>query len=113
LTYGFVSSYILAAELHGQLDDLSSSLTQLIDSVNAVSPEPSADAKLGTGEDTITQIAQVLSSHLESLQWIDSASRELESKVNEVEKEVRSAGIGQNAIAAAIPRPRSGFGVNR
>ena len=40
------------------------------------------------------QIAQILSSHLESLQWIDGAVRELDSKVSDVEQRVRSSTDG-------------------
>jgi len=37
---------------------------------------------------------KILSSRLESLQWIDGSVRELESNVTEVEKRVRKAGLG-------------------
>ena len=106
-------SYILAAELHNQLDDLSSSLGQLIDATNAVTLGPT-DGKAAAAEDTMSQIAQVLSSHLENLQWIDTASRELEGKVSTVEKEVRSAGVGYSAASPpAGQRARNGYGANR
>lgn len=76
---------MLATDLHTHLDDLSGSLTQMIDSVNALSiPSKSEDST----DDPMTQITQILSSHLESLQWIDSAVREVESKAYEVEKRV-------------------------
>ncbi|KAI0321856.1 Nsp1-like C-terminal region-domain-containing protein [Amylostereum chailletii] len=102
-------NYILATELHNQLDDLSSSLTQLIDSVNSVSL--TTDDKGAAGEDAMAQIAQVLSSHLESLQWIDGASRELEGKVSEVEKRVRDAGVGYNGTAPGNGGRSKGFGL--
>lgn len=87
---------MLATELHTHLDDLSGSLTEMIDSVNALSlPAPgSGDGKSQQGEDAMAQISQILSSHLESLQWIDGAVREVESKVVEVEKGVKEAGLG-------------------
>jgi len=50
----------------------------------------------GLGEDPMSQIAQILSSHLDSLQWIDWLVRELESDVTEVEKRVREAGLSVN-----------------
>ncbi|KAI0033778.1 Nsp1-like C-terminal region-domain-containing protein [Vararia minispora EC-137] len=105
-------NYILAAELHTQLDDLSSSLTQLIDSVNAVSLGSSTNDKANASEDVLTQIAGVLSSHLESLQWIDSTSRDLEGKILEVERELHVRG-GHSAVSPTGPRPRSGFGTSR
>ena len=58
----------------------------------------------------MAQIAQVLSSHLKSLQWIDSASHELEGKVTEVEKRVRDAGVGYNGTSNGNGRAK-GFGL--
>lgn len=84
---------MLATDLHTNLDDLSGSLTQMIDSVNTLSL-PSNDTN--SGEDPMAQIAQILSSHLESLQWIDGAVREVDSKVTEVEKRVKDSGHGSS-----------------
>ena len=83
---------MLATELHGHLDDLSSSLMQMIDSVNALSLPPSGARGQGQdgGEDPMGQIAQILSSHLESLQWIDGAVRELDTKIADIEQGVRA-----------------------
>jgi nuclear pore complex protein Nup62 len=39
----------------------------------------------GAGNDPISQIEAILNAHLASLQWIDGAVKELESKVREVE----------------------------
>ena len=99
------SSYMLAADLYTHLDDLSGSLTQMIDAVNALSTGPGVqqDGANGTpgganglNGDPMSQIAQILSSHLESLQWIDGTVRELESNVSEVEKRVKEAGLSVN-----------------
>lgn len=89
---------MLATELHGHLDDLSGSLTQMIEAVNELSNTP--DSAASPNEDPMAQIAQVLSNHLESLQWIDGAVREVESKVNEVERRVKSAG-GEDALTGS------------
>lgn len=99
---------MLATDLHTNLDDLSSSLTQMIESVNALSLPSAPSESTGTnGEDAMAQIAQILSSHLESLQWIDGAVREVESKVTDVEKRVNDSGL-------STPTQKSrGFGVNR
>lgn len=118
---------MLATELHTHLDDLSSSLTQLIESVNAVSlssiPSPSSSSDAATtSEDSMAIIAQVLSSHLESLQWIDGASKELEAKVGEVERRVRDAGVPINAgpgqgvgigLGSSGAGKSRGYGLNR
>ena len=66
----------------------------MIDSVNELTPSKDdqiGDGELGKPKDDapLDQIAQILSSHLESLQWIDGAVREVETKVVEVERRVR------------------------
>jgi nuclear pore complex protein Nup62 len=96
---------MLATDLYTHLDDLSGSLTQMIEAVNALSTAPgsqpdgtnnSTGGPNGLSEDPMSQIAQILSSHLESLQWIDGSVRELEGNVSEVEKRVREAGLSVN-----------------
>ncbi|KAJ7283776.1 Nsp1-like C-terminal region-domain-containing protein [Mycena rebaudengoi] len=87
-------NYMLATDLHTQLDDLSGSLTQMIDSVNALSLPSGPEV---SGDDPMAQIAQILGSHLESLQWIDGAVREVEGKVTEVEKRVKDSGYNASA----------------
>ena len=110
----FPNSYMLATELHNHLDDLSSSLTQLIDSVNSMSIQ--GDSKVVSADDPMAQISRVLSNHLESLQWIDGASRELEEKVVEVEKRIKDVGSVSQATPAlggASGNRSRGFGLNR
>ncbi|KAF8505976.1 Nsp1-like C-terminal region-domain-containing protein [Russula emetica] len=103
-------NYMLATELHNHLDDLSSSLTQLIDSVNSMSMGQN-DTKRVSADDPMAQIAHVLSNHLESLQWIDGASRDLEEKVVEVEKRIKDVGTSSPALGGGS-RSR-GFGLVR
>lgn len=68
----------------------------MIEAVNELSS--SSDGASASSEDPMAQIAQVLSNHLESLQWIDGAVREVESKVTEVERRVKGAG-GDDALS--------------
>ncbi|KAI5119909.1 hypothetical protein M0805_003713 [Coniferiporia weirii] len=95
--------YTLAADLNANLDDLSRSLMQMIDSVNALSTSPEdvltheGDSGKAKGDAPLEQIAQILSSHLESLQWIDGAVREVDSKVTDVEQRVREASSGSRS----------------
>lgn len=104
---------MLATELHNNLDDLSSSLTQLIDSVNSMSIAQ-GDSNAVSADDPMAQIAQVLSNHLESLQWIDGASRELEEKVVEVEKRIKDVGgVSQSTPSLGGGSRSRGFGLNR
>ena len=101
---------MLATELHSHLDDLSGSLTQMIDSVNSLSQTPSSNESSHGSEDPMVQISQILGSHLESLQWIDGAVREVEGKVNEVEKRVRDVGVNGHALSSSAAHKQRGFG---
>ncbi|KAG1899271.1 Nsp1-like C-terminal region-domain-containing protein [Suillus fuscotomentosus] len=105
-------NYMLATELHAHLDDLSGSLTQMIDSVNALSLIPNGSQGTVGNDDPMMQISQILSSHLDSLQWIDGSVREVEGKVNEVERRVREAG-GVNMVTGSSATKTRGFGLNR
>ncbi|KAF8165202.1 Nsp1-like C-terminal region-domain-containing protein [Crassisporium funariophilum] len=99
-------NYMLATDLHTHLDDLSGSLGQMIESVNSLSVASKASE---SSDDPMSQIAQILSSHLESLQWIDSAVREVEGKTIEVENRVRESG---HNLSGSGTKSR-GFGLNR
>ncbi|THV08694.1 hypothetical protein K435DRAFT_847537 [Dendrothele bispora CBS 962.96] len=98
-------NYMLATDLHTHLDDLSSSLTQMIGAVNGLSVPPGETSQ----DDPMAQISQILSSHLESLQWIDGAVREVEGKVTEVEKRVRESGHG-SSLNGSVAKSRN-FGL--
>ncbi|KAF8502489.1 Nsp1-like C-terminal region-domain-containing protein [Gautieria morchelliformis] len=90
-------SYALPANLYTQLDDLSRSLTQMVESVNCLnlSPGPShssGTADEGSQEDAISTIAGILNAHLSSLQWINGSLKEMEGKVNDVERNIKDTG---------------------
>ena len=71
----------------------------MIDAVNDIS-DPSQDPTDNTSkaDAPLEQIAQILSSHLESLQWIDSAVREVDGKVTDVERRIRDvSSTGSNS----------------
>lgn len=87
-------NYAVAASLADQLDGLARGLSTMIDSVNDLTSGPSAQAK----DDPVAQISAILNAHLESLQWIDSAVREAEDRVKEIEG-TRGAGAADNAGA--------------
>lgn len=76
----------------------------MIESVNELSL--ASDEK--ASDDPMGQIAQILSSHLESLQWIDGAVREVETKVGDVEKRIRASEGGNASGGGTKSR---GFGV--
>ena len=98
------TSYTLAADLNANLDDLSRSLLQMIDSVNSLSADErdGSDAKSKNAA-PLEQIAQILASHLEGLQWIDGAVREVDAKVNEVERAMREASAGSSRNGSTAP----------
>jgi nuclear pore complex protein Nup62 len=103
-----VSSFMLATDLYTHLDDLSSSLSQMIETVNELSlPSADGSAQSSSGDDPMNQIAQILSAHLESLQWIDGALREVESKVTDVEKRVKESGIAHSGLIGLGSKSRN------
>jgi len=90
-------SYTLAASLNTQLDELSQSLSSMIDSVNELtapsttSGDASSQPGLGGSsavQDPMAQIEAILNAHLSSLQWIDSTVRDVETKVRDAETRI-------------------------
>ncbi len=80
------------------MDDLSHSLSSMIETVNALSVPVDASANVASsspfagagGVDPIAQIEAILNAHLGSLQWIDNSVQELEAKMKEVEAQQES-----------------------
>lgn len=80
----------MATTLQARLDDLSDMLTQVIDAVNVLSTSNKLNGE--SNEDPVSQICQILNSHLESLQWINDAVNEVEGKVVDIGKRVKDSG---------------------
>jgi len=78
----------------------------MIDTVNAlsVSNKPNGESN----DDPVSQISQILSSHLESLQWIDGAVREVEAKVVDIGKRIKDHGYSPPGNTRS-----RGFGLSR
>lgn len=74
----------------------------MIESVNALA--------LGdeNSDDPMSQISQILSSHLESLQWIEGTQRDVETKVNDLEKRLRATDAGAAASLGGTSKARYG-----
>lgn len=103
-------AYTLATSLSSSLDTTSTSLTSLIQTLNALSPSFSSssngkdDDSASNNEDALVQIAAILNAHLGSLKWIESTTdglkknvRDLEGRVGEVAGKVgRGGGAGGN-----------------
>ncbi|KAI8890563.1 hypothetical protein K501DRAFT_168791 [Backusella circina FSU 941] len=77
------NAYSLAENLNSQLDDVNRNLNIMVDEINKMSNAKQISA---TDEDDVGQIVQILNAHLSSLQWIDSNSTALQSKIQEVTK---------------------------
>ena len=99
-------SYTLAANLNLQLDELSKSLSQMIESVNALtlphsphatSSDPSTGGKKAD-DDPLQQIGAVLNAHLKSLQWIDETIRDVEGKVKEAERRMDGSAMSASML---------------
>jgi nuclear pore complex protein Nup62 len=92
------------------MEDLSETLTTMIETVNGLSnaSNDSKDGQTGQNDDPMAQIVQILSSHLESLQWIDGAVKDMEGKVGDVEKRLKDAGGATTGSGI-----RRGYGLNR
>jgi nuclear pore complex protein Nup62 len=99
-------AYQLAETLNNQLDDLSTSLTSLINEVNSLSSSAGISSHSGDNrseaQDPVSAIAAILNAHLSSLSWIEKTSDTLNEQVNELEGRVKQAsggrwqGISQN-----------------
>lgn len=83
-------AYRLADSLNTQLDDMSRSLSSLIQDVNGLSH--SAGITMGAGEegdsDPLVQIAAILNAHLTGLTWIENSSESLRKQVDDLEGRV-------------------------
>lgn len=84
-------AYNLATSLSSSLDTTSTSLTSLIQTLNALSPSLSSTGKdddSASNEDALVQIAAILNAHLGSLKWIESTTDGLKKNVRDLEGRV-------------------------
>lgn len=114
-------AYALATQLSNSLDTTSSSLSSLIQTLNALSPalvpssadpasKDSSAAAGGGGEDPLAQIAAILNAHLGSLKWIEDSTdalrrsvRDLEGRVGDVQGRIGArAGAGAQGTPARL-----------
>lgn len=82
-------SFSLASDLSVHLDDLSQSLLRMIESINSPTDPIFSSPIHKSTFDPLQQISGILSNHLESLEWVDGAVREIECKVIEAEKRIK------------------------
>ncbi|CAD6573700.1 MAG: FG-nucleoporin nsp1 [Cyphobasidiales sp. Tagirdzhanova-0007] len=88
-------TYQLAESLNNQLDDLSRSLTSLINEVNSLSSSsglvPSDFSSSAGQQDPVSAIAAILNAHLSSLSWIEKTGDMLAGQVEELEAKMKVA----------------------
>lgn len=123
-------AYQLAESLNDQLDDLSRSLTSLINEVNSISSTSASSSSLsdpsaGQGsssqqqqqqqaQDPVAAISAILNAHLGSLSWIEKTTESLTEQVGELEGRVKQAsggrwaGIGGGRSEASREGSRAG-----
>jgi nuclear pore complex protein Nup62 len=88
-------AYQLAESLNNQLDDLSRSLTSLINEVNSLSGSSSSESQQQLGADPVSAITAILNAHLGSLSWIEKNVDTLNEQVGDLEGKVKSASNGR------------------
>jgi len=72
-------TYKLAENIDAQLKRMMQDLREIIDHINNSNLQQSK-----AGEDPMVQIAKILNSHMDSLQWVDQNANLLQRKVDEV-----------------------------
>lgn len=77
-------AYALANQLSGSLDSTATSLTSLIQTLNALAPAGASKPD----DDPLSQIAAILNAHLGSLKWIEGTTQGLQANVRELEGRV-------------------------
>lgn len=87
-------AYQLAESLNNQLDDLSRSLTSLINEVNSLSGSSSSESQQ-LGADPVSAITAILNAHLGSLSWIEKNVDTLNEQVGDLEGRVKTASNGR------------------
>lgn len=72
-------TYLLVEKLDTQLRQMSEDLREVIDHLNEAN-------KSQDNNDPITQIGKILNAHMSSLQWIESSTSVIGSKLEEISK---------------------------
>lgn len=101
-------AYQLAESLNNQLDDLSRSLTSLINEVNSLSGSSSSESQQQLGADPVSAITAILNAHLGSLSWIEKNVDTLNEQVGDLEGRVKTASNGRWPGLSSSQSGRSG-----
>lgn len=73
----------LAENVDVQLKNMMGDLREVIDRINQTNISPNQN-----DDDTMTQISKILNSHMESLQWIDQSTEQLQRRVGDVSQRI-------------------------
>jgi len=73
-------AYNSADNVGNQLKNMMGDLKEIIERINLTNVDPNQ----GREGDTITQISKILNSHMDSLQWIDQNTQQLQTSVDDV-----------------------------
>lgn len=77
-------TYKMAASIDGQLKHMMQDLRDIIDHIN----QSNSSSSGGSGDDSMVQIARILNSHMDSLQWVDQNTNALQRRVDQVSRVV-------------------------
>ncbi|OAD68112.1 hypothetical protein PHYBLDRAFT_160236 [Phycomyces blakesleeanus NRRL 1555(-)] len=80
------NAYGVAESINSQLDDVNRNLNVMIDEINEMGVSSKPESADDDKEDGIGKVAKILNSQLSSLQWIDKASSELQTKLQEAHR---------------------------
>lgn len=72
-------TYLLAESLDTQLRQMSEDLKEVIEHLNEAN-------KLQNPNDPIVQIGRILNAHMNSLQWIESSTTQINAKLDDINK---------------------------
>lgn len=82
-------AYTLAEHLNSKLDDMTSSLSVVIEELNATRRSDTS----ALDESPLQAITQILNSHLTSLEWIERSSIKLEAKVEALKATTKKTNV--------------------
>ncbi|KAJ9123908.1 hypothetical protein QFC22_000698 [Naganishia vaughanmartiniae] len=98
----------LAVRLNDQMQELGGSLSAMIAEMNKLTGNASGSLTFGTEEDgaagpqdSLSQITAILNAHVSSLEWINSNTETIESKVSVLEKQMQDAQSASNGLGVS------------
>lgn len=94
-------TYKMAASIDGQLKNMMQDLRDIIEHINQSNASAAANS---SGDDSMAQIARILNSHMDSLQWVDQNTASLQRRVDDVSRLVEVQKNQERSIHYEIDR---------